>query len=64
MVYAQNKNYGSIESSSRGGRICWSELSTGRQVKCVEVGEEGGHMDGLAYDNDRGYVLAVEDYYN
>ena len=57
VVYAQNKNYGSIESSSKGGRICWSELSTGKQVKCVEVGAEGGHMDGLAYDNDRGYVL-------
>ena len=57
VVYAQNRNYGSIESSSKGGRICWSELSTGKQVKCVEVGAEGGHMDGLAYDNDRGYVL-------
>jgi len=57
VVYAQNKNYGSIESSSKGGRICWSNLYTGEQVKCVEVGGEGGHMDGLAYDNDRGYVL-------
>jgi len=57
VVYAQNKNYGSIESSSKGGRICWSNLQTGQQVKCVEVGAEGGHMDGLAYDNDRGYVL-------
>ncbi len=57
VVYAQNKNYGSIENSSKGGRVCWSELSTGKQVKCVEVGEEGGHMDGIAYDNDRGYVL-------
>ncbi len=57
IVYAQNKNYGSIENSSRGGRICWAKPDTGEQVKCVEVGEEGGHMDGLAYDNDRGYVL-------
>ena len=57
VVYAQNKNYGSIESSSKGGRICWSEISTGKQTKCVEVSAEGGHMDGLAYDNDRGYVL-------
>ena len=57
IVYAQNKNYGSIESSSKGGRICWADAQTGEQVKCVEVGEEGGHMDGLAYDNDRGYVL-------
>ena len=56
-VYAQNKNYGSIESSSKGGRICWSDIKTGQQVKCVEVGAEGGHMDGIAYDNDRGMVL-------
>ena len=56
-VYAQNKNYGSIESSSKGGRVCWSDLKTGQQVKCVEVGAEGGHMDGIAYDNDRGMVL-------
>ena len=56
-VYAQNKNYGSIESSSKGGRICWSDMQTGEQVKCVEVGSEGGHMDGLAYDSDRGCVL-------
>lgn len=57
VVYAQNRNYGSIENSSRGGRICWAILETGQTVKCVEVGAEGGHMDGLAYDNDRGYVL-------
>ena len=57
VVYAQNKNYGSIENSSKGGRICWSNLSTGEQVKCIEIGSEGGHMDGLAYDNDRGFVL-------
>ena len=56
-VYAQNKNYGSIENSSKGGRICWSDMQTGEQVKCVEVGSEGGHMDGLAYDSDRGCVL-------
>ena len=56
-VYAQNKNYGSIESSSKGGRICWSDMQTGEQVKGVEVGSEGGHMDGLAYDSDRGCVL-------
>ncbi len=59
VVYAQNRNYGSIDSSSKGGRICWSNLSTGEQVKCIEIGEEGGHMDGLTYDNDRGYVLKV-----
>ena len=57
VVYAQNTNYGTTENSSKGGRICWSILETGEQVKCVDVGEEGGHMDGLAYDNDRGYVL-------
>ena len=57
VVYGQNKNYGSIDSSSKGGRICWSNLSTGEQVKCVEIGPEGGHMDGIAYDNDRGMVL-------
>ena len=59
VVYAQNKNYGSIDSSSKGGRICWSNLTTGEQVKCIEIGAEGGHMDGLTYDNDRGYVLKV-----
>ena len=57
VVYSQNKNYGSIESSSKGGRICWSELKTGKFVGCVEVGSEGGHMDGLAYDCDRGIIL-------
>lgn len=57
VVYSQNKNYGSIETSSKGGRICWSNLKTGEMVACCEVGKEGGHMDGLAYDNDRGYVL-------
>ena len=57
VVYGQNKNLGSIDASSYGGRICWSLLETGEQVKCVEVGAEGGHMDGVAYDNDRGYVL-------
>lgn len=57
VVYSQNKNYGSIKTSSKGGRICWSNLKTGEMVACCEVGKEGGHMDGLAYDNDRGYVL-------
>ena len=59
VVYAQNRNYGSIDSSSNGGRICWSELETGKFVKCVEIGSEGGHMDGLAYDADRGYILKM-----
>ena len=59
VVYSQNKNYGGIDASSRGGRICWSNLYTGAFVKCVEIGAEGGHMDGLAYDNDRGYILKV-----
>jgi len=57
VVYSQNRNYGSIETSSKGGRICWSNLKTGEMVACCEIGKEGGHMDGLAYDNDRGYVL-------
>ncbi len=56
-VYAQNKNYGSIESSSRGGRVCWSDMATDRLEGCVELGSEAGHMDGLAFDNDRGYIL-------
>ena len=56
-VYAQNKNYGSIESSSRGGRVCWSDMATDRLEVCVELGSEAGHMDGLAFDNDRGYIL-------
>ena len=56
-VYAQNKNYGSIDSSSKGGRVCWSEMATDRLEGCVELGGEAGHMDGLAYDNDRGYIL-------
>ena len=56
-VYSMNKNYGSIDESSKGGRICWSDISTGKQVKCIEIGSEGGHMDGLAYDNDRGVIL-------
>jgi len=59
VVFAQNKNYGGIDASSKGGRICWSNLYTGAMVKCIEIGAEGGHMDGLAYDNDRGYVLKV-----
>ena len=57
VVYAQNRNYGDIASSSYGGRICWSVLKTGKFVGCVEVGTEGGHMDGLAYDSDRGIIL-------
>ena len=61
VVYAQNKNYGGIDASSKGGRICWSNLYTGAFVKCIEIGAEGGHMDGLAYDNDRGYILKVGD---
>ena len=56
-VYAQNRNYGGIDASSKGGRICWSDMQTRQMVACVEVGAEGGHMDGLAYDNDRGLVL-------
>ena len=57
VVYAQNKNYGSIESSSKGGRICWSDMTTKQMVACAEVGSEGGHMDGLAYDSDRELIL-------
>ena len=56
-VYAQNRNYGGIDESSRGGRICWSDMTTKKMVACVEVGPAGGHMDGLAYDYDRGLVL-------
>ena len=57
VVYAQNRNYGSIAESSKGGRICWSDMKTKKMVSCVEVGADGGHMDGLAYDYDRGLVL-------
>ncbi len=61
VVYSQNRNYGSVDASSSGGRICWSNMETGELVKCVEVGSEGGHMEGLAYDCDRGLILKKAD---
>ena len=57
IAHFQNKNYGSISSSSRGGRIAWTNLETGDIDYTVEVGAEGGHGDGLAYDSERNMIL-------
>ena len=57
IIHFQNKNYGSVDASSRGGRIAWTNIETGDIDYTVEVGEEGGHGDGLAYDSERNMVL-------
>ena len=57
VICAQNKNYGDIKASSKGGRIAWIDMETGKYVGSVEIGKEGGHMDGVAYDSDRNMVL-------
>lgn len=57
VICAQNKNYGDIKASSKGGRIAWIDMETGKYVGSIEIGKEGGHMDGVAYDSDRNMVL-------
>lgn len=56
VICAQNKNYGSREASSKGGRIAWFDMETGKYETSVET-SLGGHMDGVAYDSDRNMVL-------
>ena len=60
IIHFQNKNYGSIEASSRGGRICWSNVETGEMDYVIET-DEGGHGDGIAYDSERNVVLKCVD---
>lgn len=57
VIYAQNANKGKTELSNDGGRIAWIDMETGKFVTSVNVGKEGGHMDGVAYDSDRNMVL-------
>ena len=57
ILHFQNKNYGSVSASSKGGRVAWTNLQTGSIDFTVEVGAEGGHGDGLAYDSERNMVL-------
>ena len=59
VICAQNRNYGTVGNSSKGGRIEWINLETGKFEKSIEVGEEGGHMDSITYDSDRNMVLKV-----
>ena len=56
-VSAQNKNYGSIDASSNGGRIIWSNLETG-EIDYIVQTSEGGHMgEGITYDSDRNMII-------
>ena len=55
-ICAQNKNFGSWQTSSGGGRIIWIDQETGKLESSIET-TEGGHMDGVAYDSDRNMVL-------
>ena len=57
VICAQNRNFGDVESSSKGGRIEWVDMQTGKFETSIEIGEEGGHMDGVAYDSDRNMVI-------
>ena len=63
IIHFQNKNYRNssgtytVDASSKGGRIAWSNLETGEIDFTVEVGAEGGHGDGMAFDSDRNMVL-------
>ena len=53
-----NKNVGnSWRTSNYGGRISWHNLETGELEGTLEIGAEGGHMDGIAFDSDRNMVL-------
>ena len=57
-ICAQNKAYGeSYKTSNKGGRITWTNAETGLFEGSIEIGEEGKHMDGVAYDSDRNIVL-------
>ena len=63
VICAQNKNYKDSSgnytwnASSKGGRIAWFNMETGKYETSIEIGSEGGHMDGVAYDSDRNMVL-------
>ena len=60
IIHFQNKNYGSIDASSKGGRMAWSNVETGEMDYVVET-NEGGHGDGVAYDSERNVVLKCVD---
>lgn len=60
IIHFQNKNYGSIDASSKGGRMAWSNVETGEMDYVVET-SEGGHGDGVAYDSERNVVLKCVD---
>ena len=57
MIASQNDDYGSWEVSNYGGRIAWFNVETKQYEGEILIGEEGGHMDGLAFDWDRNMVL-------
>ena len=56
MVVTQNEDHGH-EDSNHGGRIAWYSMSSRNVEHELLIGEEGGHMEGFAYDWDRHMIL-------
>ena len=56
MIVTQNTDFGH-EDSNHGGRIAWYSMATRKVEHELLIGEEGGHMEGFAYDWDRHMIL-------
>ena len=59
IIAGQHRSYtvNGVMHKNEGGRVAWFDITTGRNIASVNIGNEGTHMARLAYDSDRNVVL-------
>ena len=59
IIAEQHRSYtvNGVMHKNEGGRVAWFDITTGRNIASVNIGNEGTHMARLAYDSDRNVVL-------